>query len=47
MEIITYGGIITSVHAPDRDGNIADITTGFDTLSGKLSMEVTRAEVML
>lgn len=31
-KIIDYGGIITELHAPDRDGNFADVVLGFDTL---------------
>ena len=31
-KIIDYGGIITELHAPDRDGNLADVVLGFDTL---------------
>nr|WP_321259194.1 aldose epimerase family protein [uncultured Pseudodesulfovibrio sp.] len=30
--IATYGGILTRLTAPDRDGNLADVTLGFDTL---------------
>lgn len=30
--IIDYGGIITELHAPDREGNFADVVLGFDTL---------------
>jgi aldose 1-epimerase len=30
--IITYGGIVTSLSAPDRDGNFADIVLGYDNL---------------
>jgi aldose 1-epimerase len=38
MEVraITYGGIITSLKAPDRTGAVADIVLGFDTLDGYL-----------
>lgn len=31
-EIINYGGIIVSLYTPDRNGNLADITLGFDNL---------------
>jgi aldose 1-epimerase len=31
--IITYGGIITSLKAPDRKGHYADIVLGYDTLA--------------
>jgi aldose 1-epimerase len=33
---ITYGGIITSITAPDRAGRFDDIVLGFDTLDGYL-----------
>jgi aldose 1-epimerase len=31
-EIINYGGIIVSLTAPDRDGNMSDVILGFDNL---------------
>ncbi|MHC4423888.1 MAG: aldose epimerase family protein, partial [Planctomycetota bacterium] len=31
-EIMTYGGIVTTLQAPDRNGNLADIVLGYDTL---------------
>lgn len=31
-QIITYGGIVTSLSVPDRDGNFADIVLGYDGL---------------
>ena len=34
--VITYGCIITSVQTPDRNGNIGEITLGFDSLEGYL-----------
>lgn len=33
VKITDFGGIITEIHAPDRDGKLADITLGFDTLA--------------
>ncbi len=33
MEVITYGGIVTRLLAPDRDGKVADVLLGFDTLA--------------
>src|SRR5690625_5388367 len=34
--IINYGGIITSLYIPDRDGNRENIVLGFDEMSGYL-----------
>ncbi|NJM07631.1 galactose mutarotase [Candidatus Gracilibacteria bacterium] len=31
--VITYGGIITELHAPDRQGDSGDIVLGFDSLA--------------
>jgi aldose 1-epimerase len=36
VSAITYGGIITSIKTPDRNGAIADIVLGFDALDGYL-----------
>jgi aldose 1-epimerase len=36
MKVITYGGIITSLKLPDRDGNFADVVLGYDNLEGYL-----------
>ena len=30
--ITNYGGIVVSLHTPDRDGNLGDVVLGFDTL---------------
>jgi aldose 1-epimerase len=35
-KITNFGGILVSLEVPDRDGNLADITLGFDKLSGYL-----------
>lgn len=32
VKIMTYGGIITSLTAPDKDGNYKDVVLGFDSL---------------
>jgi len=32
IKIMTYGAIVTSIIAPDKDGNKADIVLGFDSL---------------
>jgi aldose 1-epimerase len=34
LHAITYGGIITSLKTPDRNGQMADIVLGFDSLAG-------------
>jgi len=36
LKVITYGGIITHLTAPDRNGEFADIVLGFDNLEGYL-----------
>ncbi len=36
VSCITYGGIITELLVPDREGNMADITLGYDNLEGYL-----------
>jgi aldose 1-epimerase len=36
VSITNYGGIVTSIIVPDRDGNFADVVLGFDSLSGYL-----------
>lgn len=36
LNIINYGGIITHLYTPDRDGKTADIVLGFDDLPGYL-----------
>ena len=33
MEVITYGGIVTRLYAPDRDGKMDDIVLGYDDLA--------------
>ncbi len=30
LQILTYGGIVTHLHAPDRQGRLADVVLGFD-----------------
>ncbi len=32
VSLIDYGGIVTSICVPDRDGQLADVALGFDTL---------------
>ena len=36
-KIITYGGIVTELHTPDRDGKMADVVLGFDDLKSYLA----------
>lgn len=36
-KVITYGGIITELHVPDRQGKTADVVLGFDTLEPYLT----------
>jgi aldose 1-epimerase len=36
VRAINYGGIITSIRTPDRNGAIGDIVLGFDSLNGYL-----------
>ncbi len=36
-DIAAFGGIITSLRAPDRSGNIGEIGLGFDSLAGYLA----------
>jgi len=37
VSAITYGGIITSIKAPDRSGVMGDIVLGFDSIDGYLA----------
>lgn len=39
MKVITYGGIITELHVPDRNGEMGDVVLGFDQLSDYISPE--------
>src|SRR5262245_40789831 len=34
MKVMTYGGIVTELHVPDKDGKTADVALGFDDLKG-------------
>ncbi len=36
VKIITYGGIITELHVPDKNGKFDDVVLGFDNLKGYL-----------
>lgn len=37
VHLLSYGAIIASLRAPDRDGRVEDIVLGFDTLEGYLT----------
>jgi aldose 1-epimerase len=37
VTITNYGGIVVSIIVPDRNGNLADISLGFDNLEGYLA----------
>lgn len=37
VTVMTYGGIVQEVLVPDRDGNLANVTLGFETLDGYLA----------
>lgn len=37
VKVMTYGGIITEIHTPDRDGKLDNITLGFDNLQSYLA----------
>jgi aldose 1-epimerase len=36
LQVLSYGGLITSLKVPDRDGALADIVLGYDALDGYL-----------
>jgi len=38
VKVTNYGGIITSIVTPDRDGNVGEITLGLDTLEDYLGL---------
>jgi aldose 1-epimerase len=37
LEVIEYGGIVTHLHVPDREGKLADVVLGFDTMEPYLA----------
>jgi len=37
VRVITYGGIVQSIKVPDKNGKIADVVLGFDSLDGYTS----------
>src|SRR5580698_5207694 len=36
-EVLSYGGIVTSLRMPDRQGRLADVVLGFNDLGSYLS----------
>jgi aldose 1-epimerase len=36
-KVMTYGGIVTELHVPDRKGNPADVVLGFETLDAYIA----------
>ena len=36
VQITNYGGTVTSIVVPDKDGNIGDVVLGHDSLDGYL-----------
>jgi aldose 1-epimerase len=34
VRVLTYGGIITSIQVPDRNGRLGDVVLGYDSLEG-------------
>jgi aldose 1-epimerase len=34
VKVSDFGGIITELHVPDREGNFADVVLGYDQLAG-------------
>jgi len=41
--IMTYGGIVTSLKVPDKNGNFGDLVLGFDNLDGYVNATYQRA----
>lgn len=39
IQLITYGGYITSIEVPDRNGKLEDVVIGFNDLAGYLKPE--------
>ena len=39
VKIMEYGGIIIDIYVPDKDGNFADVTCGYDTLEDYLAAD--------
>ncbi len=41
--IMTYGGIVTSLKVPDKNGNFGDVVLGFDNLDGYVNAAYQKA----
>ncbi|CAH1984835.1 unnamed protein product [Acanthoscelides obtectus] len=41
VQLISYGGYITSIKVPDKNGKVEDVVIGFDNLDGYLRPENT------
>src|SRR4051794_16453122 len=37
LSVLSYGGVIRTIHVPDRAGDVADVALGYDTLDGYLA----------
>ena len=37
VKILNYGGILNKICVPDREGKLADVICGYDTISGYLT----------
>ena len=37
VRITNYGGIVTAINVPDRDGKLGDVVLGHETLEGYLN----------
>lgn len=39
VKIIEYGGVITEILVPDKNGKLGDINLGYDSMEGKCSVQ--------
>lgn len=46
VSVTDYGAILTSILVPDKDGNLADVCLGFDTLDGYLKKHGSMGDVV-
>lgn len=47
VQITNLGGIITNIFTPDKNGQLADITLGYDSLNGKYLTHDTTSEIQI